>query len=128
MNAGQLAPSIIPLQFKNQLSGFSNNVTRIVNAIPDYTIRAIPAEDDMSRVIIDTPKVLPPLGVAIVAENRTANQTSVEAFFNAKARHGAVIALSLVSNARLGIDPGNSFTLFKLYTFLLAMRDLFCNS
>ncbi|KHN77521.1 ABC transporter ced-7 [Toxocara canis] len=104
MNAGQLSPSVIPLQFRGQLPSFSNNLTRIVNAVPGYTIRAVASEANMSRVILDTPKVLPPLGVAVVAENKS-GFPFVLAFFNAKARHGPVIASALISNARLGQSP-----------------------
>lgn len=57
IDAGQLSPSVIALQFKGRLPSFSNNLTRIVSAVPGYKIRAVAAEVQMSRVILDTPKV-----------------------------------------------------------------------
>uniref|UniRef100_A0A9J2PC62 ABC transporter domain-containing protein n=1 Tax=Ascaris lumbricoides TaxID=6252 RepID=A0A9J2PC62_ASCLU len=104
IDAGQLSPSVIALQFKGRLPSFSNNLTRIVSAVPGYKIRAVAAEVQMSRVILDTPKVLPPLGVAVAAKNKS-GLPSVLAYFNAKARHGPVIASTLISNARLGASP-----------------------
>lgn len=49
--------------------------------------------------------MLPPLGVAVAAKNKS-GLPSVLAYFNAKARHGPVIASTLISNARLGASPG----------------------
>uniref|UniRef100_A0A914RI31 Uncharacterized protein n=1 Tax=Parascaris equorum TaxID=6256 RepID=A0A914RI31_PAREQ len=48
--------------------------------------------------------VLPPLGVAVTAKSKNGSP-SVLAYFNAKARHGPVVASTLISNARLGASP-----------------------
>uniref|UniRef100_A0A915AHT4 ABC transporter domain-containing protein n=2 Tax=Parascaris univalens TaxID=6257 RepID=A0A915AHT4_PARUN len=104
ISADQLSPSVIALQFRGRLPGFSSNLTRIVSAVPGYKIKALAAEAEMSRVILDTPKVLPPLGVAVTAKSKNGSP-SVLAYFNAKARHGPVVASTLISNARLGASP-----------------------
>ncbi|EJD76542.1 ABC transporter ced-7 [Loa loa] len=101
LNAGRISPCAVPLQLENPEAQFGHNVLQIVQNITGYSHWLVPTSENLELSLAKLPKIPPPVGIAVTYNTKNGH-TAVTAFFNAKARYGPVIAMTLISNARLG--------------------------
>ncbi|VDN02264.1 unnamed protein product [Thelazia callipaeda] len=101
LNAGRISPSIVLIKSEEPRLPFVQNLLQIIENMKDHSYKFVPPKENLMQYLAVIPKIPPPVSVA-VSSRLTSNRIIVNAFFNAKARYGPVIATTLVNNARLG--------------------------
>ncbi|EJW79766.1 hypothetical protein WUBG_09326 [Wuchereria bancrofti] len=101
LNAGRISPCVVPVQLEDPEELFGHNVLQVIRNITGYSHKLVSTSESMELNLAKLPKIPPPVGMA-VTYNTEDGYIAATVFFNAKARYGPVIAMTLVNNARLG--------------------------